>query len=330
MEAITFAPERFFPDLGKAVYKVHADLGGHFIGSRVMPKKKGKARTHTGDTLEVAAARDEVRQVMVKGFRQRRAAKAVRAKMLEELEGSITQEQKQEMAAIVDEAIRKEYGSLYLRRRRFLRKAMMYNWTHFCTFTYDSSKIASEEEFRTKLNNKLMNLANRHGWKCAGVWERGEQGERLHFHALMYIPEGQMVGKIVEVEQWSTKRGIKEKRLQNDHFWEIFGKNDFAPLNPKRLKAAVEYCSKYMQKSGERIRYSRGIPSEILLDLQHDDMYLDYFAADSIMSLLVDGRISWERDIAVFNTLVERKMRRLVNLRDGCSIPPPMASREAT
>lgn len=330
MEAITFAPERFFPDLGKAVYKVHADLGGHFIGSRVMPKKKGKARTHTGDTLEIAAARDEVHQVMVKGFRQRRAAKAVRAKMLEELEGSITQEQKQEMAAIVDEAIRKEYGSLYLRRRRFLRKAMMYKWTHFCTFTYDPQKFEADEDFRESLNTTLMNLANRHGWKCAGVWERGEQGERLHFHCLMYIPDGQMVGKMEERNDYSTKLKMRVKTYSNDYFEGRFGRNDFAPLNPKRLKAAVEYCSKYMQKSGERIRYSRGIPSEILLDLQHDDMYLDYFAADCIMSLVVDGRISWERDIAVFNTKMERKIRRLVYMRDGRNIPPPMAPREST
>ena len=41
MEALEFAPTRFFPDLGKAVYKVHADLGGHFIASFVMPKKNG-------------------------------------------------------------------------------------------------------------------------------------------------------------------------------------------------------------------------------------------------------------------------------------------------
>ena len=87
MGAIDFAPERLFPDMGRAVYKVHADIAGHFIATSVMPQKKEKRhRIRACDSLEMATARDEVKQVMVKGFRQKRALQALRAKLLEQIE----------------------------------------------------------------------------------------------------------------------------------------------------------------------------------------------------------------------------------------------------
>ena len=44
-----------------------------------------------------------------------------------------------------------------------------------------------------------------------GAWERGELGQRLHFHALTYFPEGEMPGELEEHEDYSTKRHKREK-----------------------------------------------------------------------------------------------------------------------
>jgi hypothetical protein len=44
-----------------------------------------------------------------------------------------------------------------------------------------------------------------------GVWERGGENERLHFHALMMIPDGTMPGELIKVNDFNliTKRPQK-------------------------------------------------------------------------------------------------------------------------
>ena len=83
------------------------------------------------------------------------------------------------------------------RKVRLSKKANLQTWNFFCTFTYSDEKH-TEESFRKSLRNTLKHLVNRKGWKHIGVWERGGETNRLHFHGIFYIPPNGMVGEIIE------------------------------------------------------------------------------------------------------------------------------------
>ena len=77
-------------------------------------------------------------------------------------------------------------NSRYLRA---YRKCTMNRFNYFVTFTYDSKKM-SVDEFKKRLRDYLSNKVKRGGGKYLGVWEGWDGSVRLHFHALVYIPEG--------------------------------------------------------------------------------------------------------------------------------------------
>ena len=109
------------------------------------------------------------------------------------------------------------------RYKRMIRRGYTNHWNFFCTYTFDSRKH-TEESFRKSLMNTLYHFSSRRDWRYIGAWERGELGERLHFHALTYIPDGQMPGELEEHEDYSTKRHRREKSIQNSFFNERFGR----------------------------------------------------------------------------------------------------------
>ena len=80
----------------------------------------------------------------------------------------------------------------------------MQTFTHFVTFTYNG-QLHTEETFKKCLKKTLANFASRKGWKYVGVWERSPEKQSLHFHGLLYIPEGTMPGLLVEKSDYSFK-----------------------------------------------------------------------------------------------------------------------------
>ena len=118
-----------------------------------------------------------------------------------------------------------------------MRKLGLQQWTHFCTFTYDSKRL-TEEEFRNKLLTCLRHLSHRKGWKYIGIFERSPELKRLHFHGIFVIKE--MVGEIIETKDYSTKNHQMQVAHQNTYFLERFGRNDFKPIinntTNKRMK----------------------------------------------------------------------------------------------
>lgn len=163
--------------------------------------------------------------------------------------------------------------NIALRKKRFERKAYLNNWNYFVTFTYDDKK-QSEDEFKTKLRKCLNNFSSRRGWKIMGVWEYGAKEERLHFHALLHVPEGQMVGTINRVERYSKRKHKMVSSNENDFFFKRFGMNDFAPISKKNLSRGktLDYILKYISKTNEKIVYSRGIADKFIDDIQEDDV----------------------------------------------------------
>lgn len=163
----------------------------------------------------------------------------------------------------------------FKKQRRMNRKARMYKWNYFVTITYDSKKFADEQSFIDYLRKFLSNMSSRHKWCYMGVFERGERNERLHFHALMYIPEGHMIGRLEMTEKcYDYKTGKQKQGLQNSYLLDMCGRNEFDPV-PERgnhLKDVVSYIKKYLKKSGEKIRYSRGCPEEIQIIITNEDI----------------------------------------------------------
>lgn len=175
----------------------------------------------------------------------------------------------EDLKAFVERELERKKRNAISRKIRLYRKVNLQKWHYFSTFTYDSAKL-TEDEFRKKLSNALKKLSYRKGWKYAGVWERSTENNRLHFHSLIYAPE--MVGEFVEKKDFSTKSNRMQTANQNTYFLERFGRNDFKPISPYELSQAVSYITKYMEKTGERIVYSKGLPTYFVSDISDEDV----------------------------------------------------------
>lgn len=210
----------------------------------------------------------------------------------------------------VSENVGRMNRNTWQREKRFRRKAYLNRWNYFVTFTYNGKKH-TEETFRKKLRKCLSNLHTRRGWNFMGVWERGEETDRLHFHCILYVPAGQMVGKIAHKKEYSKRLGKVKETFSNDFFERKFGRNDFEELNIMEMKngSAVAYILKYLRKTGERIVYSRGIPTEISKTLD-DRVFAAEITDDYVPKFVIfDNVIKWDRDIL---PLTLRKRRRSV------------------
>lgn len=166
--------------------------------------------------------------------------------------------------------MRKKKRNKIVRLTRLYRKIGLQQWTHFFTFTYDSSKL-TEEKFRNKLLTCLRHLSHRKNWKYIGVFERSPNLERLHFHGIFVIAE--MVGEIIETKDYSTKTHQMQVAHQNTFFLERFGRNDFKEIiNNAGVNDAVNYIMKYIRKTGEKVIYSKHLQTYFVTDILDDDV----------------------------------------------------------
>ncbi len=186
----------------------------------------------------------------------------------------------------------RKYRNLVCRRIRMTRKARLANFNYFCTFTYDDKKH-TEESFRKKLKNKLSLLAYRQGWRYMGVWERSPERQRLHFHGLFHIPDGTMPSELEMVRDYSKPNHKMQESIQCRYFTENFGRNDFKELNKRRLGESLAYLMKYIEKSGERIVYSKGMYQYFISDIMDDDVVSTIGQEDKKL-LLYDDFECWD------------------------------------
>ena len=202
----------------------------------------------------------------------------------------------------LEDKLDRERHNYFARRKRFLRKAQLHEWNYFVTITYDSKKFETEEEFRKKLRKCLSNLHTRRNWRYMGVFEYSPKKNRLHFHALMQIPEGQIPGKIEVVKDYSKKRGNTQIRHENSFFKRQFGVNDFAKIDSTEVKKgrSVKYLIKYLEKSGERIVYSRNIPTEVEIAVHITDIAAKYWKYGERYVLFDDHFIMSNIDVIEF------------------------------
>ena len=207
----------------------------------------------------------EERFEKVKGGRKSR-----KAKLLQEFTSMFRNAE--EVEQFVEEHFNRLSRNRWERYKRMLRRGYTNCWNFFCTYTFDSRKH-TEETFRQSLMNTLYHLSSRRDWRYMGAWERGELGQRLHFHALTYIPEGQMPGELEAHEDYSTKRHRREKSIQNSFFNERFGRSDFSAVNNAyEVADSIKYMLKYISKNDEKIVYSRELKTYFVSDVLGEDI----------------------------------------------------------
>ena len=172
--------------------------------------------------------------------------------------------------------LEREHKNTIRRRARMIRKARLQEFNYFATFTYNSKKM-DEKHFRKYLRQCLAHLADREKWKYIGVWERSPKTERLHFHALLYVPEGTMPGFVYEQKDYSIRLHRVQTTNQSSYFNNRFGRSDFEPLDTDNQKdGAIAYILKYIEKSGEKIVYSRKLPQYFISDIADEDIICPY------------------------------------------------------
>lgn len=171
----------------------------------------------------------------------------------------------------VERQFERKLRNLISRRIRMTRKVNLQDFNFFVTFTYNS-EIHTEESFKEELRTCLRNFCKRKKWKYVGVWERSPKKQRLHFHGIFYIPEGTLPGKMLDVEDYNFNTRRRQITHQNTYFNERFGRSDFEELDKENVGSAVAYIVKYIEKSGEKLVYSGGLPQFFLSDVMDEDV----------------------------------------------------------
>lgn len=212
----------------------------------------------------------------------------------------------------VKDNLEKKKRNLICRRTRMIRKANLANFNYFCTFTY-SDELHTEESFKKTLKKTFANFASRKAWKYMGVWERSPEKLRLHFHGLFNIPNGAIPGELTEKRDYSTTEHKMQTTVESSYFSERFGRNDFALLDEdaNRLSVAVSYLMKYIEKTGERIVYSKGLYQYFISDIMDEDIVCPIGQEDKKL-LLFDDFKCWDEGLymGTVSKSVIAKMRK--------------------
>mgnify|MGYP006064799811 CR=1 FL=1 len=187
--------------------------------------------------------------------------------------------------------------NLIARRVRMVRKINLQAFNYFVTFIYNS-ELHTEESFRKKLKSCLSHFCTRKSWKYVGVWERSPEKKRLHFHGIFHIPDGTMPGMMLEVADYNFKAHRRVVTHQNSYFNEAFGRSDFEPLDARSLGSAIAYIVKYLEKTGEKIVYSKGLPQYFVSDVMDEDVVCPFGLEDKKL-LLYDDFLCWDEGVLV-------------------------------
>lgn len=82
-----------------------------------------------------------------------------------------------------------------------------------------------------------------------------------------------MYGEMEAVESFSFATRKRQITMQNSFFLRRFGRNDFDKITDReRVGDALSYLMKYIEKTGEKIVYSRGLPQFFISDIMEDDI----------------------------------------------------------
>ena len=299
--------------------KVYSD-GGHYIGIPYEPnpyaRKRRKApeevitvkehaeeisattsAENTDENMEKTDAIPEERRMTHKelfeelyqksaGMKRREQKEFIRKKM------TLYFGSEEQCAEFVEQNFERKHRNMVCRKVRLWRKINQQQFNFFATFTFND-KLHNDESFRKTLSRCLQHFSSRKGWRYIGVWERAPETKRLHFHGIFYIPEGAMSGKLEEVRDYDTRKKRMQTIQQNTFFAEQFGRNEFRLIHhSSELPQMVKYLMKYIEKSGGKLVYSRGLYQYFVTDIIDEDIVCPY-GEESRKIILFDSFSCW-------------------------------------
>lgn len=266
--------------------KVYFD-GGHYIA---IPKENFCRNANNGKKTNAKVEAGSPKQRFEQAFDESKELPKKERK--EYIQGAMQDcfNNSQETADFVQKELERKRTNSNKRKTRLYRKVYLQEWNYFVTITYDD-KLLNEDTFRIKLKNTLKHLVSRKKWKYIGVFERSPN-KRLHFHAIMYIP--QMIGDLIEAKDYSTKTKRMQVTNQNTHFLKQFGRNDFQALGRREeVIFTVRYLLKYIEKSNEKLIYGGKLPTYFLADIDDEDIVCPIGNGDK-KALLFDDFTLWD------------------------------------
>ena len=269
--------------------------GSHYIATPKENFPQGRKRRRAARPLSVEESEKKEQFEAAYKESQQLPKKERKAYMRKAMEETIPD--KEQRKEYVERNNERKKTNAIRRKVRLAKKAYLQEWSFFCTFTF-SDALHTEESFRKSLRNTFKHLVARRGWKHIGVWERGEENGRLHFHGIFYIPPGGMVGEIVETKDYSTKDHRMQTAHQNTYFLERYGRNDFQALgSPMEVQHSLGYLMKYIEKSGEHLIYGGNLPTYFVSDVMDEDVICPFGIEDRKAILaddflcMVDGEV---------------------------------------
>ena len=260
--------------------------GSHYIATPKENFPQGHKRRRTARPLSDEETEKKAQFEAAYKESQQLPRKERKASMQKAMEETIPdREQRKEYVERNNE--RKKTNAIRRKVRLSKKVNLQREWSYFFFFTFSDEKH-TEESFRKSLRNTLKHLVNRKGWKHIGVWERGGENGRLHFHGIFYVPPDGMVGEIVETTDYNTKDHRMQTAHQNTYFLEKYGRNDFQALgSPMEVQHSLGYLMKYIEKSGERLIYGGKLPTYFESDVADEDILAPY-GIDDRKAILAD------------------------------------------
>ena len=301
--------------------KVYFD-GHHYVAiPYVAPHRKRKIHAKAPKDLLEIIVNKEVEEMDKKEKLAARDAYANASKeykgnerekvAIEELKGQCISEDKAK--ELIEKAKANRERQIIERKKRFWRKALLNEFNYFVTFTYDDKKH-NEQSFKKGLIERLSRLKKDKGWKYMGIWEISPN-ERLHFHGLLYVPDGNMIGELELRRDYSTKQHIMQETIVNTYFEKAFGRNDFRSLikHPQAYEMVIGYIMKYITKTNDKVIYSRNLPMYLISDINAERDELCRFGLDDRKIVLPDDFECWDEGefLGNFNNDIKNKMRTL-------------------
>lgn len=208
-------------------------------------------------------------------------------------------ETKEDAEYFVWEQWRRKRRNIYVRRKRFEYKAYNQTYEFFFTITYDDKKH-TEQSFEKSLKLAFSNLHKRYECLFQGVWERGTETERLHFHGLIYDPNRKILDGLETVSDYNLKTGKRKTYLQSRYFADKFGRNEFSKIIPQMYESAIKYITKYLSK-GVKPYYSKGLYRFIESDIDGRDVLCKMDGEDEqdIRLIVSDKFTIWQEAVMI-------------------------------
>lgn len=98
----------------------------------------------------------------------------------------------------------------------------------------------------------------------------------------------------MEVKDYSFGAHARQTTMQNTYFNERFGRSDFEIIHEQMRKSeAIAYILKYIEKTGEKVVFSKGLPQYFISDIMEDDVVCR-IGVDDRKLLLFDNFGCWD------------------------------------